>query len=206
MALKWAHSLLARFHEPKEAIEFQRLKKGITQELHDELIPLGKYAKSHYNNPEIYLRFYSGSETSYDAEFVDKDERLIERVEVTMAIDGQQARIQSEAINKFGHSPVYQTPNYTGTSKNRSLGETESVTISSDTIIEIQAERLKSAYLKKHKNIHKYPNTTLLIGVDIPLFMEWEYQRIIENFQPLNNTFQSIKCVNISSEHCWHLK
>jgi len=205
-ALTWAHSLLARFNDSKEAIEFKRLKKGITQELHDELIPLGKYAKLHYNNPDIYLKFYSGSKTSFDADFIDKDECLIERVEVTMAIDGQQARIQSEAISEFGHSPMYQTPNYTGTSKNRVIEETESTIISNESIYEIQSQRLNEAYLKKHENIHKYPDTTLLIGIDIPLFAEWECQKIMDQFQVVENTFKSIKCVNVSRDLYWCLK
>ena len=97
-ALSWVNSLIIRFDESNESREFLRLKKGITKELLDELLPLGKYASKHYNDPEIYLKFYPGSETSYDADFVNKDNHLVERVEVTMAIDGQQSRIQSEDI------------------------------------------------------------------------------------------------------------
>ncbi len=205
-AFEWVESLLLRFHESDQSKDFFRLKKGITQELLDELYPLGKYAKSHYNDPEIFLKFYPGSSTSFDADFINPEGNLIERVEVTMAIDGQQQRIQSEAINEFGHSPIYQTPKYSGNAKNRVLEETETVTISSDEIFIIQSKRIQEAYAKKHNNIHKYPNMTLLIGVDIPLFMEWEYQRIIDQFEVLENSFKSIKCVNVSSNHCWILK
>ncbi|MBN1906328.1 MAG: hypothetical protein JW927_14650 [Deltaproteobacteria bacterium] len=205
-AFKWVESLLNRFLESEDSKRFLRLKNGVTQELIDELYPLGKYSKNYYNNPDIFLKYYPGSEKSFDADFIDGKGNLIEKVEVTMAIDGQQQRIQSEAINEFGHSPVYQTPNYTGNRRNRVLKETESTTISSDKIFEIQTKRIQEAYRKKHTNIIKYPNMTLLIGVDIPLFMEWEYERIISQFEMLENSFESIKCVNVSSDHCWVLK
>jgi hypothetical protein len=39
-ALEWVESLMARFHDSKEALEFIRLKNGITQDLLDELLPL----------------------------------------------------------------------------------------------------------------------------------------------------------------------
>jgi hypothetical protein len=205
-ALLWVESLIKRFYVSKEAKDFIILKNGITQEILDELLPLGKYAKHHYDDPNILLKYYPGTENSFDADFININDELIERVEVTMALDGQQSRLQSESIIKFGHSSVYHTPIHSGTLKNRVLTESEGATIGSDEIIDLQVSRIQSAYEKKHKNIAKYPETTLLIGVDIPLFMEWEYQNIIERFNVLENTFHSIKCVNTSSNHCWHLK
>jgi hypothetical protein len=205
-ALEWVESLMIRFHDSKENLEFIRLKNGVTQELLDELLPLGIYAKNNYNKPNIFLKYYPGSVTSYDADFIDQNGDLIERVEVTMAINGQQSRIQAEAINKYGHSSVYHTPEYSGKSKKRKIKKSDVVTIESDSIVELYVERIQEAYVKKHENLNKYPETTLLIGVDIPLFMESKYQAIIESFKILENTFNSIKCVNTSSNHYWCLK
>lgn len=205
-ALEWVESLLKRFYKSKLGTEFIRLKKGITQEILDELLPLSRYAKAYYNTPDVLLQFYPGCKTSYDADFICCRGSLIERVEVTMAIDGQQSRIQAEAIQEYGHSPIYQTPKFTGNSKNRKIFETESETISNEDIIKIQVDRIQKAYTNKHKNIHKYPNVTLLIGVDIPLFVESECLQILEKLNIFDNTFDSIKCVNTSSHQYWCLK
>jgi hypothetical protein len=207
-ALEWVESLMSRFYNTKENQDFITLKNGVTQELLDELLPLGKYAKSHYNSPEILLKFYPGCSTSYDADFIGRQGNLVERVEVTMAVDGQQSRIQAEAMNQYGYSRVYHTPEYSGTvkNKNRKIKEPEGSIIGTDYIIELQVNRIQEAYRKKNKNLDKYPDTTLLIGVDIPLLMDWEYQSIIERFEVSQSTFRSIKCVNISSNHYWCLK
>ena len=55
----------------------------------DEIRPLSKYAMHAYNDPKIYLKYYPDTKNSFDADFIDADKNLIERVEVTMAIDGQ---------------------------------------------------------------------------------------------------------------------
>jgi len=201
----WVNEFLGRFHTNKKSREFIRLKKGVTQELLDEIYPLSKYSTFEYNDPNIFMRSYPGSETSFDADFVGVDGTLIERIEVTMAIDGARSRIQSEAINIFGRSPIYHTPEYRGNSKSRVISEPESQTITSDEIIFEQIGLLNRAYSKKHSNLHKYPNTTLLIAMDIPLFVEWEYSQIMEKFIPLKNTFKKVMCVNISGNQCWRL-
>ncbi|GAB2883170.1 hypothetical protein GCM10027180_11590 [Microbulbifer echini] len=206
IALKWVKSLISRYSETSESLDFITLKKGITKEVLDELLPLSKYAQSYYNDPKVFLKFYPGSTTSYDADFIDSEGKLLERIEVTVAIDGQQSTIQAESIVEFGHSPIYHTPEYCGNVKNRTINETDGDIVGTDSIIDLQSERIQRAYRKKHENLHKYPNTTLLIGADIPLFMEWEYQAIIDKFEVLEDTFNSIKCVNISSNHCWILK
>jgi hypothetical protein len=203
---EWVSSLILRYHESRAAKKFLRLKRGISQELLEELLPLAKYSKAFYNCPDIFLKYYPGTENSFDAEFIDGKGNLIERVEVTLSIDGYQSILQAEALNEFGHAPIYETPEFNGNAKNRELKEPIVSLISTETIIQTESEKLQRAYLKKHKNIHKYPNVTLLIGIDLPLLLSWEYKRIIEPFQVLENTFNSIKCVNLSSNHYWCFK
>ena len=202
----WLNKFLERYRVSAELKEFIRLKKGVTKELLEEILPLSIYATYQYNDSDVYMQFYPGSTTSYDADFVNESGVLVERVEVTMALDGLQSQIQGEAINIFGHSSVYHTPDYLGHVKTRIIAEPECRTISSIEIIEKQAAMLNEAYAKKHMNIHKYPNTTLLIGMDIPLFMEQEYNEIMNKFNLLENTFKKIVCVNTSGSHCWRLK
>ena len=204
-ALEWVESLMGRFHTTKEARDLSRLRNRVTQELFYELLPLANYAKKHYNDPNVLLKFYPGSENSFDAEFINLNGTLVERVEVTMAIDGQQSRIQAEALNQFGHFSVYHTPEYSGKSKSRKIKEPSCTTISTDALIDLHASRIQKAYIDKHKNLHKYPNITLLIGVDMPFLMLWEYQAIIQKIELQQNTFQSVKIVNVSSNNYWNL-
>jgi len=205
-AAEWVKTLLSRFHKSKKSRDYLWQIKGIVKEILDELRPLGKYATNYYSNPEIFLKYYPGSSTSYDADFINCDGDIIERVEVTMAIDGHQRSIQREYINDFGYSRVYQTPEYSGNIRKRQWKETEVAIINSDEIIKIHHEQIQEAYIKKHNNIQKYPDMTLLIGVDISLLVEWELQMIIDYFEVYENSFKSIKCVNVASDHCWVLK
>lgn len=202
----WINSLLCRFHVSEDAKQYLILRKGIVQEIFDELIPLAKYAKHQYNDPDVFLKFYPGSKTSFDADFVDNSGNLLERVEVTMAVKGQQNRIQREALIKYGHSSFFHTPNYSGNKKNRVINEPECCIIDSSDIIAEQSTLLQTAYNKKHSKLHKYPDTTLLIGLNIPLLMNWEYEQVIRDFHIHKNTFTSIKCVEITTGKYWFLK
>lgn len=202
----WVNSLLRRFHTSEDSKQYLILRKGVVQEIFDELIPLVKYAKHRYNDPQVFLKFYPGSKTSFDADFVDNNGNLLERVEVTMAVDGQQNRIQAEALIEYGHSTVFHTPNYSGKAKDRVIDEPECCIIGSSDIIVEQARLLQTAYNKKHSNLHKYPDTTLLIGLNIPLLMNWEYEQVIRDFCVHENTFTSIKCVEVTSGKYWSLK
>ena len=164
---QWVSSLLKKFHKNEDSKQYYFLKKGIVKEIVDELIPLSKYSMHAYNDASVFLKFYSGSKQSFDAEFIDTNNNLIERVEVTMAIDGQVKTIQAEHLIKYSYAPVYKTPDFTGKVKGRVIIEHESGCVDSITIIKEQAALLQNSYNKKQENIHKYPNTTLLIGLDI---------------------------------------
>ncbi len=202
----WVDSLLQKFHDTENNKQYLILRKGLVKEIVDELLPLVKYAKHQYNDPNVFLKFYPGSSQSFDAEFINNNNEVIERVEVTMAINGQNRRIQSEYFIKYSHAPIFEAPNYSGNSKERSLPEHQSSCISSDIIYKNQLSLLQSAYDKKQKNIHKYPNLTLLIGLDLPLHMSFEFQQIINYFKSEENTFKSIKCVSICGAHFSILK
>ena len=200
-AVNWVASLLKRFHGSENDKQCLILKQRPVKEIIDELIPLSKYAQHEYNDNDIYLQFYPGSKTSYDAEFIDNAGSVIERVEVTMAINGQQKKIQAEHLIKYGHTSIFDTPDYRGPVDNRELAEYESTVKSSDVIIEEQAVLLQQAYDNKQKQLHKYPNITLLIGLDVPLLMKSEYQQIIDKLKIKKITFNSIKCLSICGHH-----
>jgi len=200
-AEKWVRSLLERYHDTEDKKRYLILKNGIVKKVVDELIPLSRYSKHEYNQSSIYLKYYPDSRQSFDAEFIDKNNNVIERVEVTMAISGQNRRIQDEHFIKYSHTPLFKTLKSSGKVGDRVLNEHELSCIDQETIIKIQSDLLQSAYDKKQCNITKYPDTTLLIGLDIPVHMKSEFHQIINTFKPEINTFKAIKCVSICGLH-----
>ena len=202
----WVESLFKRFQISKEAKQHLILGNGVVREMIDELAPLSKFVSSFYEDSDAFLRFYPGSENSFDADIIDEKGSIIERIEVTMAIDGQQKRLQAEALLKHGHSLIYETPEYSGNSKNRIISEPEFNTIDDSEIIEIQSSLLQTAYDKKQGMLSRYPNTTLLIGVHMPVSRPEEFDDVVHSLSIEANTFNSIKCVNVAGNHCAVLK
>lgn len=175
----WVGSLLLRYTESEEAKEFLQFKKGITKEIVDELIPLSKYCKHYYSDTNCYLKFYPGSDTH---------------------------QIQAEALREFGMVPSWGMPEYSGTAKDRVITKPELTTIDSSEMIVIQSNLIQEAYDKKQANIHKYPNTTLLIGFDFPCMFPHELGALTNLPLLKENTFCSVKCVSVLDEHHWSIK
>ncbi|HDY86522.1 MAG TPA: hypothetical protein ENH82_00220 [bacterium] len=203
---EWVGSLLLRYTESEEAKEFLQFKKGITKEIVDELIPLSKYCKHYYSDTNCYLKFYPDSDTSFDAEIISENGDLVERVEVTMAINGHEHQMQAEALREFGMVSSWGMPEYSGTAKDRVITEPELTTIDSSEMIVIQSILVQEAYDKKQANIHKYPNTTLLIGFYFPCMFPHELGALTNLPLLKENTFCSVKCVSILDDHHWSIK
>lgn len=203
----WVKSLLEKFHATRESRDFLILRKGVTNKIIKELIPLSKYCSRKYTAEGYLLKFYPGSEQSFDAEIIKDNGDLVERVEVTLAIDGYQNSIQAEALVEFGTAPIYRTPLYEGTGRNRQLLEnSEYDLIDNDEWINKLSILIQESYNKKHNNIHKYPETTLLIGVDIALASNGEASQVLSSFSIFPDTFEKVYCVNISGFQLWELK
>ncbi len=203
----WVQSLLKRYHVTRESRDFLIQRKGVTNEIIKELIPLSKYCSRKYSCEGYLLKFYPGSEQSFDAEIIKDNGDLVERIEVTLAIDGYQNSIQAEALVEFGTAPMFRTPLYEGVGRKRRLLEnSEYDFIDNDEWINKLAVLIQKSYNKKHGNIHKYPETTLLIGVDIALASNGEASQVLSCFTLSPNTFEKVYCVNISGLQLWELK
>jgi hypothetical protein len=204
----WIESLLQRFHVSEEWKTRLKLRKKPVDEIVYELVPLSKYINAFHKTPDLKLYYFPGSSQSFDAEIRKLNGELVERIEVTMAIDGYGDTIRTECLLEHGIAPIIKTPEFTGLSKNRVISVNTSCIADSEDVILNYASLIKDAFKKKQENIDKYPNTTLLIGIEVQeFFLEpWEFDVILESVKIPKDTFDKIILVNVSSDQYWRLK
>lgn len=205
VAFEWTSALLERFHTNDELKKILILKKGLVQEIVDELLPLSIYSGEEYAGSDFFLKFYPGSTNSFDGEVIDKEGKLIERLEVTMAVDGYQRALQGESLLQLGHSPIYHTPEYSGKYQEREILESQPELICSSEIIRRHSSQILEVYEKKSRNISKYPDTNLLIAIDLGLLLDFECDQIINAAKIENSSFPRVSLVDITSKRVWRL-
>lgn len=204
-AYDYANSLLKRFHANERLKHILILRKGVVQEIVEEFVPLSIYSSLVYSSQGCLLKFFPGSKQSFDGQIVDLKGDVIETIEVTMAVDGYKRVLQGESLIKFGHSPIYQTPEYRGNARERVLYESEAEMVSIEEVIESHICQILRAYEKKAKHIQKYPDTTLLIATDLGLLLENERQEIISSVNLKSSEFPKVILVDITTKKIWQM-
>lgn len=204
----WVEELLNRFHKTKELKSILVNRERQVAEIIYELLPLSKYINAYFKKSDYFLHFYPGSSQSFDAEIKNKEGNLIEKIEVTMAIDGQSDRIKTECSIVHGIAPVIKTPEYSGNARNRVINADTTLLAEPEDVINYYKDLIQSAFDKKHKKLYKYSNTVLLIAFEVPKFFleQWEFNEIIKSLNIPNNTFNKVVVVNVSSNQYWLLK
>lgn len=204
----WVESLQQRFHVSEEWKTRLKFRKRPVDEVVYELVPLSKYINVFHKTPDLKLYYFPGSGQSFDAEIRKINGEILERIEVTMAIDGYGETIKTECLLEHGIAPIIKTPEFTGLSKSRVISENTSCIAESEDVILHYSGLIQGAFNKKQENIDKYPNTTLLIGIEVQeFFLEpWEFDAILELIKIPKDTFDKVILVNISSDQYWKLK
>ncbi|MFA0811041.1 hypothetical protein [Microbulbifer epialgicus] len=201
-ALQKAKAICDRFNTTKANRDYIYFRKGLTKELFEEVIPLAIYGADKYAKTDVILQYYSGSSNSFDGDFISSEGRLIERVEVTYAVDGHTVQLQRECATQFGEAPLTRKPRYSGNSKNRVIHPPEIEIEPSSTPLGIQVKLITEAFEKKNKNIHKYKDMTLLIAVEFPLLLPFEEESIIKKVELKGSGFNSVYIVDVYSKLC----
>ncbi len=204
----WVEELLNSFHKTEGLKSILVNRERQVAEIVYELLPLSKYINAYFKKSDHLLYFYPGSAQSFDAEIKNKAGNLIEKIEVTMAIDGQSDKIKTECSIVHGIAPVIKTPEYSGNAKNRKISADTTLLAEPEDVINHYKDLIQSAFNKKHENLYKYPNTVLLIAFEVRKFFldKWEFDEIIKSLNIPNNTFNKVVVVNISSDQYWLLK
>ncbi len=108
---EWVTNLCKRFQTTEDDMQlFIEKRNRIIKYLQDELIPLSYFCQ-HYTlqHPGMYIRYYPGSQQSFDAKILDSNKEDFEKLEVTLADFGYEERIRNELLLKFGCVPLYST-------------------------------------------------------------------------------------------------
>lgn len=203
----WIEELLNSFHKTEELKSILVNRERQVAEIVYELLPLSKYINAYFKKSGHFLYFYPGSAQSFDAEIKDKEGSLIEKIEVTMAIDGQSDRIKTECSIAHGIAPVIKTPVYSGNARNRKISADTTLLAEPEDVITHYKDLIQLVFDKKHDKLYKYPNTILLIAFEAPRFFldKWEFDEIIKSLKISDNTFNKVVVVNISSDQHWLL-
>ncbi|MDF0750152.1 hypothetical protein NLU14_07890 [Marinobacter sp. 71-i] len=204
-AYEWVQNLLERYHYDDESRRILQLGKGTVSKILEEVLPLAVYAKERIDFENVYLHYFASSSQSFDAEFRTGKGELVERTEVTIAINGFEEQIRRETIEQHGWSPGFGLNEYIGSVRNREIPEPEHRLHGQEEAVENLKNLVASAYSKKLENIDKYPGTSLLIGVDcFVLNSTSEFQKVISPVVGLKTPFEAVNIVDTNGRfyHC----
>ncbi len=199
-ALDVYENLINRFSTSHETAEYLRLKNGIAQELVDEFAPFSIYAHQCHGNSNNLMKYYYDTNQSFDGEILNAKAELLERVEITCAIDGHNESVRMERLNKEGMANVFGTVSYTGKKGNREFDEEEIQTVSSTQLETHYIELIDSAYLKKKNKVGKYDGMILLIAIEDFLVKGHNMDKIVSRLSLSKDRFSSIYLINICSK------
>jgi hypothetical protein len=204
-AYEWAQNLLKRYHYDDESRRMLQLGKGTVSKILGEVLPLAVYARQRKDFEDVYLHYFSSSSQSFDAEFRTREGELVERTEVTIAINGLEEQIRRETIEQHGWSPGFGLNEYAGSVRNREIPEPEHRLHGQEEAVANLKSLVESAYAKKVRNIDKYPGTSLVIGVDcFALNSKAEFQEVISPVVATKTPFEAVNVVDINGRfyHC----
>ncbi|HEY9833175.1 MAG TPA: hypothetical protein V6D26_21660 [Stenomitos sp.] len=204
-AYEWAQNLLKRYHRDDESGRMLRLSKGIVSKILEEILPLAVYAGQRSDFKDVYLHYFASSGQSFDAEFRTGEGELIERTEVTIAFDGFEEQIRRETIERYGWSPGFGLNEYAGSVRNRAIPEPEHRIYGQQEAVAKLKSLVESSYTKKVAEITKYPDTSLVIGVDcFVLNSQTEFQEVISSVVATDCPFDAVNIVDTNKRfyHC----
>lgn len=199
-ALNAYESLISRFSSSNETAEYLRSKKGIAQELVDEFAPFCIYAYQCHGDSNNLMKYYYDTNQSFDGEILNAKTELLERVEITCAIDGHNESVRMERLNEKGMANAFGKVKYIGKKGNREFAAEEVKTVSSTQLEALYIELIYCAYLKKKNKTGKYDGMILLIAIEDFLVKEHNMDKIISELYLSKDRFRSIFLINISSK------
>lgn len=196
-AYEWAQNLLKRYHNDDESRRMLQLGKGTVSKILEEVLPLAVYASQREDFEDVYLHYFASSSQSFDAEFRTRESDLVERTEVTIAINGFEEQIRRETIEQYGWSPGFGLNKHAGSVRNREIPEPEHRLHGQEEAVASLKSLVESAYAKKVGNINKYPGTSLVIGVDcFALNSRSEFKEVISSVVGTKTPFDAVNFVD----------
>lgn len=100
---QWSHQYSS---SKKDRIyKHTELSKGLVQKFTEEMLPLSYFAKKFYNGNKEILFQASAENKPYDAIFINKDGKVIKKIEITTASKNEKWGLQKELLIENGRAP-----------------------------------------------------------------------------------------------------
>lgn len=198
----WVTKLCVRYHTEPSWRRYFLEKRGITKDIQDELIPLSILCKKMATNrPNSYLQYFQGSGQSFDAKILSSSGVVQEVLEVTLACDGLQERMATEALIAHGYAPLWSTiQDTTGNRRNRIIPLPELVSLDSDAIVEECISQVSNAVARKSDS-GKYENVNLVVAFeDFRLLSKAHHELAIQEFKGIKSRFQVVYFVGLNKQ------
>lgn len=194
----WVTKLCVRYTSDPSWQKYFLQKRGLTKDLQEELIPLGRLCKKIANrHPGALLQYYQGSKQSFDAKIVLPNGETLETLEVTLACDGLQESIAAECLERYGYAPLYSSIPMSGLRASRQLPKPELVSLDAEAIVAECIAQVQIAVTKKCQS-GKYVNTNLVVAFDDFRLLSIEHFELVENeFRAIKSSFPIIYYVGL---------
>jgi hypothetical protein len=194
----WVEELCARYADDPKWQHYFSEKRGLAKDLQDELIPLGVFCR-HVADRYVgaSLRYFHGSNQSFDAKIILANGEEGETIEVTTACNGYQDAIASESAVLHGFAPLYSNIHHSGKRTGRQLLEPELVSLDANAIVDECIEQVRNAVEQK-SNSGKYVGAHLLVAFDDFRFLYVAHiERAMEEFRAIKSSFPVVYFVGL---------
>ena len=151
---------------------------------------------------DLFVKMYPDRKEPYDADIVSAKDDVIERFEITMAIDGHEESVRIEYLSEYGRADVFWPVQFNGKKGNRRYFNTDTEAYSNTDHDNKQIEIFNKTFKKKILKKDRYEDVSLLIGIDCVAKLTNSYwnevkNTIVQEKGPFNNIYiADIRCCN----------
>lgn len=194
----WVTSLCTRYRRTVELERYFLEKRGLSNDIQKELIPLAKLCKRIASErPTSRLLYFHGSAQSFDAQILSESGCIEEVLEVTLACDGYQEAVAAEALSIYGWAPLWSPVQKSGARPNRVIPEPEIQSLDANTIVDECLNQVRMSVERKSDS-GKYRGVSLVVGIDdFRLLTQQQIDRALKSFMAINSCFNAIYFVGL---------
>ena len=193
----WVEGLCARYKSDPVWNDYFVAKRGLTNRLQGELLPLAHLCDRLAKNwPRHYLTYFTGTEQSFDAHILAEDRTIVDILEVTLACDGHRDSIAGEYLKKYGFVPLWTALSYSGHRGSRELPFPKFRSMKADQIVEDGLVLVRDAVAAK-SNSRKYKHTSLVVGLEDSRLLDHDFEYFSDELRKIQSEFQLIYYVGM---------
>ena len=116
----WWHARYREYGQSREGIIYCREGKGLSKKFHEEAHPMCTFMAAYFPSPSIRCRLSAGNDPA-DAVLMDEGGGIVQRIQITFAVDGRTEHLRSKELTKSGHVDGLGKPVESGHGRNRTV-------------------------------------------------------------------------------------